>query len=44
MSTGRIVGAALGAVLFVMFFAYVASRLIVPASAPEQQQVAVNLR
>jgi hypothetical protein len=43
MITGRTVGAAVGALLFVLFFAFISGRLIVPASASEQQ-VAVNLR
>ena len=45
MTTGRTIGAAVGAVLFVLFFSTLANRLVTQAAEPEPQQtVAVNLR
>jgi hypothetical protein len=44
MTTGRTVGAAIGALLFVLFFAFLSGRLIVTSSTPEQHQSAANIR
>lgn len=45
MTTGRTVGAAIGALLFVLFFAMLSGRLIITSSStPDQQQVAANIR
>ena len=43
MTTGRTVGAAIGALLFVLFFAFLSGRLIVTSSAADHQ-VAANIR
>jgi hypothetical protein len=44
MTTGRTVGAAIGALLFVLFFAFLSGRLVVTSSAAEHHQVAANIR
>ena len=44
MTTGRTVGAAIGALLFVLFFSMLANRLITPASTTPEHKVAANIR
>ena len=44
MTAGRTVGAAIGALLFVLFFAFLSGRLIVTSSSPEPHQVAADIR
>jgi hypothetical protein len=44
MSAGRTIGAAIGAVLFVLFFATIAGRLVHPLSAAEPTTPAVSGR
>jgi hypothetical protein len=42
--TGRTIGAAIGAVLFVWFFATIAARLVNPVSAAEPAAVTVTVK
>ena len=44
MTTGRTVGAGIGAVLFVLFFATLANSLVYEAPEPAQTTIAGNLR
>ena len=45
MTAGRTIGAAIGALLFVLFFSFISGRLVVTSSSmPERHQVAADIR